>query len=430
MPRILFITHTPPWPTDNGGHQRTHLLLRALQRCGDVDLFLLPRSPAGHPQDMIDHLEREFRLVDYVEPVPRGKHGPWRMARPLSPKWADRFAGVLGSVRVDYAPDPLVHDRLRTRLESGEYDIVIGRYLQPTVRSGALDHQPLILDVDDVDTDRCKTQLALTGQNPLTRALLRRRLHDLEQIVPPLLAQPDHIWTCSEADRKAIGTERSTVLPNIPFFAPDPARESAVIGHRNDQRILFVGSLTFGVNVRGVESFLRNAWPTVLLAHPQAIFRIVGTGLSAKQQARWGRTPGVELAGRVDDLGEEYARCAFSVVPLFEGGGTKIKVLESLVFGRTCVVARHAQRGFEHALKDQESLAVADDLATFSAMCCALLADTTLRDRLEVHGQAQVSNHFTFERFARIVEQTVDTVLRDHAQGLRRIEDSVERSQQ
>ena len=49
--------------------------------------------------------------------------------------------------------------------------------------------------------------------------------------------------------------------------------------------------------------------------------------------------PNVEVSGFVQDLPPVYERAAFTVAPIYWGGGTKIKVLESLAYGRTCVAS-------------------------------------------------------------------------------------------
>ena len=66
-PRVLFVTDNPPHPADNGGAQRTALLIRALQQCADVDLFLVNRRRI-RDATVLEPLRREFGLVDAVVP--------------------------------------------------------------------------------------------------------------------------------------------------------------------------------------------------------------------------------------------------------------------------------------------------------------------------------------------------------------------------
>src|SRR5690606_21015222 len=123
----------------------------------------------------------------------------------------------------------------------------------------------------------------------------------------------------------------------------------------DSQVILTVSAMRFRVNEEAVDRFVQKIWPRIRAAAPQARFRIVGSQMTEAHRARWGAHAGVEVIGFVERLADAYGACALTVAPIFEGGGTKIKVLESLLYGRTCVVAPHAQRGYEHVLRHGES---------------------------------------------------------------------------
>jgi glycosyltransferase involved in cell wall biosynthesis len=183
---------------------------------------------------------------------------------------------------------------------------------------------------------------------------------------------------------------------------------------RERSPILFVGSLAYRVNERAIDRFLQRVWPLVLGEEPGAAFRIVGSGLSNRQRQSWSLVPGVKVVGFVEELRREYADAAFTVVPIFEGSGTKIKVLESLLFGRTCVATRHALRGFEEVLLHQQALWVADTDEELARGCVVCLRGTQLRNRLAARGRAEVVKHFSFERFQNIVTGTLENVLRAH----------------
>lgn len=420
MTKVLFITHTPPWPIANGGHQRTNLLLRALCSFAEVDFVLLPRSVRRYSEDELALLRRDFGLLEFVRPSPWGKQWPWRLARPLWPMAVDILAKRWGRGDADYTPDAGVTEWLGEQVRDRGYDLIVGRYSQPTIRSGALEFAPTIVDVDDVDTDRLGTELEMPGVNAWRRKLLKRKLDMVARALPGYLAQAAHLWVCSETDRRLLGPDRATVLPNIPFVGPETRAIAPCPPNPRSRTVLIVGSLKYLVNERAIDRFLRNVWPEVHSACPDAVFRIVGAGMTSAEQRRWGRVAGVQPIGFVENLRAEYAGAAFSVAPLFEGGGTKIKVLESLAFGRTCLLTKHAQRGFEHMLRHEESFWVAEDDEGLAQGCIALLQDPDLPVTLAETGQRLVSEHFTFDEFRRIVKQTAEAVGVGHKGGVTR----------
>jgi glycosyltransferase involved in cell wall biosynthesis len=178
----------------------------------------------------------------------------------------------------------------------------------------------------------------------------------------------------------------------------------------NSRTLLVVASWTHRVNREGVDQFLAEVWPRIRETAPEAQLRLVGSGMSEELRERWKR-PGVTPVGRVEDLGQEYARAAICLAPLYEGGGSKIKVLEALAYRRACVVTGHALRGYAHLLKPGESALVADDAGEFAAACVSLLNDPARRSAMAQRGHGLVREHFSQAAFTRIVHEAVERVL-------------------
>jgi glycosyltransferase involved in cell wall biosynthesis len=172
--------------------------------------------------------------------------------------------------------------------------------------------------------------------------------------------------------------------------------------------MLIVGSLRHTVNVRAIDRFLRSGWPRIFKNEPGSEFRIVGYGMTDVQQDRWGAVPGVVPVGFIEDLRSEYGRCAFTVVPVFEGGGTKIKVLESLRYGRTVVAASHSCRGYTDILRHGEALWEAPDEDAIVEGCIRLLREPGLREKMAEAGCRLVRRHYSCERFQQVVRETVE----------------------
>jgi glycosyltransferase involved in cell wall biosynthesis len=135
--------------------------------------------------------------------------------------------------------------------------------------------------------------------------------------------------------------------------------------------------------------------------------------MSDEQRTKWCAYPGVVAKGYVENLETVYREAAFSVVPIFEGGGTKIKVLESLAYGRTCVVAEHSVRGHEHVLKDGDSISVAKDEAELAAHCIRLLSHPRACAQMAERGADVVAKSFSFDSFSRRVATDVEKVMHD-----------------
>lgn len=106
-----------------------------------------------------------------------------------------------------------------------------------------------------------------------------------------------------------------------------------------------------------------------------------------------------------------YQEAAFSIVPLIDGAGTKIKVLESLAYTRTCVVTAHSISGYESVLKDGECVAVGRTLSALVPLAVHLLRDVETRYRMEIFDRQVIERNFTCEAVYRRVKQSVSTLL-------------------
>jgi len=97
-------------------------------------------------------------------------------------------------------------------------------------------------------------------------------------------------------------------------------------------RLLFIGGPNAG-NIMGMESFLKEVWPGILKARPEAELAICGKiGGRLKTKA-----PRLLLQGFVEDVGQAYNEAAVVINPLWVGSGLKIKTVEALCRGKALV---------------------------------------------------------------------------------------------
>lgn len=400
--RILLISSNVPWPTTTGGNQRTNLLHRALSEHGEVDTVVMIRYGVL-PKEQVDATTERFggRLF-FCNCLPEHRT-PWKFAG----RHAARLAHSVGGWHLDYMPDPVVAPQVAELVRQRDYDLIVGRYLWPLARSGAVGLRPTLVDVDDFESDVLEAELHARQRPALKQWWHGRRYRQVLRREQAVLADCSYVWVAKHADLARLTRDDVSVLPNIPFVKPGVAPPEPCEPRPDSKAIMMVGTLEHTVNVRAIDAFVDRVWPKVLAEVPDAAFNIVGSGMSDEMRQRWGAKPGVKPVGYAEDLREAYGECAFTVVPINEGGGTKIKVLESLLMGRTCVVSPHSLRGYEQALLDGQSLRVGEGDAGLAAGCVELLRDPALRARLAEHGGAAVREGFTYPRFARTVSDAV-----------------------
>ena len=411
--RVLYISHNPPVPTHNGGAQRTNLIHRALRSVAEVDLVIVSTDPVTNREE----LRRDHGLVaDFVWRRP-GHRLPFRWFLRWRPELVHKIAQTLTPRSLDYHPDPDIAAEVRRLVAERQYDVIVGRYLRPTLKSGAVGTGPaLVLDVDDLDTQVFLSRLNVPGRPRWERFINRWHYRQIKKIIPAHLARFDLVWVTNEEEERAgeelKGVAHKAYLPNIPVQVADhPVDESAPLPPLppagTPPVVLFVGNFWVLPNKLGVDHFVQNVWPKIHAAEPTAVFRVVGAGLSDELRQRWNRVPGVDAVGFVDDLGANYAACRFAVVPLLSGAGTNIKVMEALRFGRTCVLTEFSHRGYGQTLRDGQELLVAGTDDAFVEACLVLLRDPARCEALAWQGRRAVAEHYSFERFRTVVAESV-----------------------
>jgi glycosyltransferase involved in cell wall biosynthesis len=182
-----------------------------------------------------------------------------------------------------------------------------------------------------------------------------------------VLESANRIWFVSrpEHDRLAFDSieNKSAVVPNgaaDEFWAVPPKP-------RGEGHVFFAGPGFYEPNVHGLTWFIHEVWPVVREAVPTAELRVAGVGWEGMTP-----TPDVSFLGWCPSLSGEYARASVCIAPVFAGGGTKIKVIESMAAARPVVTTVNAVDGIPRST----GVRVARDARGFAAGVIAYLTDS------------------------------------------------------
>lgn len=102
---------------------------------------------------------------------------------------------------------------------------------------------------------------------------------------------------------------------------------------------LFIGALWFP-NIHGLKWFVNN-----VLDHVNIKLQIVGSGMDALKSEFI--HPKIEFLGFVPDLSSVLINADYILCPIFKGSGMKIKICESLMYGKNIIGTKEAFEGYE-----------------------------------------------------------------------------------
>lgn len=409
MRRILLLTSVLPWPLRiNGGAQRTELLRRALSKYGQVDIVGIGGAELRDAATTDQQLAAANVLACFQSGEEGTKHSSFLRGR------LGGMVKLLTQMGNRYSPNPQLVNWINQSHRSRPYSLIVSRYLAPALQAGIdkIKDVPLVLDLDDLDWQTLASSLKTNpwpGLNGKIGSFLV--LKQVKRICKRSLGLFRYIWVTNQQDRELVDHQRCSVLPNIPFTVSPGFPMAPLPPASKSTELLFVGDLQFPPNREGINRFLTKIWPRVQASVPDATITIVGRGLSEQDRDRWSSVAGTNVVGFAADLPDYYARCAFTIVPVHFGGGTKIKILESLLFGRTVVSTEESLRGLAALLGNSPCVAAARTDDEFVQSCINLLRQPARRNVLAERGHYVVDQEFSFEHFSQIVDETVASVL-------------------
>ncbi|THV15288.1 glycosyltransferase [Rhizobium rhizophilum] len=406
--RFLFVTAFPPFPIDrSGGAIRSKLIIDALSAIGEVSLFYLNYRGEDH------FIEDEINRFDHAM--------NWNVERSINffnKGIRKRLNKVLRALRMFYRDDLAAAGievsgtaarALQDLAESRRFDLVVGRLSRATAVSGLLDidELPLLVDADDWEPSRIRSQLAMTPHWDLpARAMLGRMKLGSDRLASRLLTRADHIFLASDKDTQSLASNITTTLPNLPLTREGGSIPPLPRSPAGSKTVFGVGEWTARQNSDGMTWFLRYCWPIIVGRLPEAKLRIAGRSHAALSR-NWGRSHNVEVLGFVDDLAREYDQAAVIATPITWGGGTKIKVLEALAHGRVPLGTTHA---FDGALSEAELAQIdltSDDPAELADRFVVAITDPEARWAKEVQCLEYFQSNYKLDDFNDTIQRKV-----------------------
>jgi glycosyltransferase involved in cell wall biosynthesis len=349
QPAGVMVTPNFPLPSISGGRKRATRLLDAVQRAGVSPYVLTLEAPSE------SGLEEAKARNWHVEHLPPSRS---------TPRWKRQL-------RWETSP---LSDRLARRLQ----ELAISASFVQLEEIGAAHYAryvpsgtPLIVSLHNVDS-RARNLSRRTGSPGLETVRANYRRFRMAGIEARSVRRATATFAVSTADVthfRSLGGRDVVLVPN---GVDNELFELPVAAHR-PETVLFFGELSYRPNLEGISRFIQRSWPLVAANHPDATLRIVGPSTPSSLADLAGKTAGVELVGLVDDLATELAASALVVVPIWSGGGTRIKVLEALAAAKPLVGTSLGveQIGFADGVHGL----VADSDDGLASSVCSLLED-------------------------------------------------------
>jgi len=399
--------HAPPYPPDIGPSRRNyHVLAETLKR-HDVTVLSLGAESDRHAF-LAQFGTRDPECV-FVRNVPGAAIN------------AARCGWYLATARSDF-------HRLRRRAFQRALDALavtrrfdlayfsttmLGCYRLPA-------KLPLVGDTHNIEHDNLG-RAARESREPWRRAYYRAQALLTRREELQYASLFSIVCTTSERDRslltKLVPQVPTAVVPNGIDLAKYRRRPGAV---PEPGTMLFTGLMSYYPNQHGVVRFVERVLPRILDRVPHARLRIVGANPSAAIRAL--ASPNVEVTGRVADVRPYYERAQLVVIPLWIGGGTRVKALEAMAMGVPIVSTPVGCEGIN--LRDWRSVMIGDSDDSLANRAATVLTQPALGSALSAEAFS-VAEDYDWRRVGLALEAVYRRAVRQGAPAAREARSSM-----
>ena len=399
MKKLLFITPELPYPPQSGGKVKSLKLLDALSERYQVTLVSpLKAEDALHREEFVarspctEHIHRKVDVARSARSLATSylKGTPLNVHRSHDEKLAAQVRRLAPSHDVVF----LDHYEVAAYLPRDYRGTVVyhahNAYHQLWDRYARLPGNLAYRAAAFIEARRVRrTELSIANRADLVFAAP----NDGESLInggvnPARIARTYHL-----------GDDSQLELPPLEFS-------------RTRKELMYVGFLGWEANVVGLLWFIENVWPSLLEAHPDLRFRIVGKNPDERLTNLAAIYPGIELTGFVEKLEDIYRHARVSVAPLLFGSGMKVKVLDAMARGIPTVTTPVGAEGIDYV--DGTHLAVATSAEAMARRTLALLEDEEAWSRMSAGSRLLISRRYTWSELFSSMHKRLDETL-EHA---------------
>jgi polysaccharide biosynthesis protein PslH len=405
MTSVLVVAESLPYPTAKGGDLRTWQNVNALASFARVGVFGLCSNDGR--QYRVPDLDLECWTASgdpaLAWPPPTGVKLPGR-AWLLDPRGhpSDLYFSDVAKEELAFL---LEHLRPAVVVIEGVW---LHRYLS-TVRAAGC---RVILDCHNVEAPIFR-ELGRTSdggdlEGRVMRDVLPARTEAIERSA---VRAVDQLWVCSEADARRMRQlydppAPTLVIPNTVRLqdygvrSPEQVRSAAA-----PPTLVFPGIFAYRPNAIAARFLVEQILPRLAAACDGCRVWLVGAMPPPELVAAAARDPRVIVTGPVPDVRPYLTAATVMAVPLLQGGGTRLKILEAFAVGLPVISTAKGAEGL--GASHGTHLLIAETADEFVAAVLALRRDAELAGRLTAHARKLVTDEFSWDAIGDRIERAV-----------------------
>ncbi len=389
MKKILWLPEFLPFPLNTGFKNAVFNLLKPMSKENEITLISFVHSSVNPDQA---HLLKKCCKTIVTIPLEDLKYRPNRLSKKI-PHCMSQFS-------------PLMEKAINDALAQDFFDVVIVEGLSMAQYLTSKFNGLSIYRAHDVEALKYKS---LSQRKKGLRTKIWRYLQylKLKRYEIDIIKRFDLCITVSEHDRRVFrkwiqGVNIETVPIGISIEKYCPFRNIP----KKENLISFCGTLNYPPNVDGLLYFYKKVYPYIRQKCPHVQLRVIGRKPPLDVLAlRFDKS--VEITGEVADIKPFLADCSISVAPIRLGGGSKVKIIQSMAMGLPVVTTPHGIEGIDVIVG--RDLLVGSTPREFAKMAISLLTDQELREAVSRSARETIIKKYNREVIARQFTELIES---------------------
>jgi glycosyltransferase involved in cell wall biosynthesis len=386
--KVLFLSRWYPYPPDNGAKIRIYNLIKQLALRHQVDLISYCESGITDEQKTaMSTVCQRVDTVVYVPFKPNGIRALVGLFNPLPRSVVDTF-------------NQQMQDKINQAVLQEKYDLVIASQIDMAIYIRHLDGLPRVIEEIELST---LSEQADRAPDALTRLRTRIMWRKWERYINSMMKTVDGATVVSQKERERLmqlsaanhAEKPGCPVKIVPNGVDNAYQHLASSAAPKPDTLVFNGALTYDANFDAIFYFLDQIFPLIQADHPKVRLFVTGSLISVPLE-KLPANDSVVFTGYVPDIRSMVAESWVNVVPLRIGGGTRLKILESLSLGTPVVATSKGAEGLN--LTPGQDLLIADDPKDFAAAVLSLLKDAEKRSRFSRSGQLTVAEKYDWRK--------------------------------
>jgi polysaccharide biosynthesis protein PslH len=334
---ILFLTEISPFPVKGGEKLRSYGLLKMLSNLGH-NVTAVINTSSGIQQ--IDNVEfYEFNYKKYTK----------------SYRYDFQF---IRDLLIFFKNNDLIQ-LINSLLAKKKYDVAVidygfmGQYIHFFRKKGL----KVIYGTHNAEAHLTFQRPMVTWRNKISHVItfIIQTAHERF-----FFKKANALMVVSRNDKKFyekyITEKKIYYMPNmlneIDYLAGDTEKENFII---------MTGNFNAFQNSVGIEWFIQNVWCEELWSKTRLVLAGINSDIVLEQLKKKYVFKNIEALGIVDDIKALIKEAKASIVPLLDGGGTRLKCIEAMALRTQVISTSKGSEGIEH----EGSIVIADEPVLF-----------------------------------------------------------------